>query len=374
MKRIKRSVLCGADAVRKNNIGFQGRCGLITNHTGVLRELSSTADMLKERCNLVALFAPEHGVRGDVQAGEDIGFYTDNKTGLPVYSLFGDDISEGEKALSSLDTVIFDIQDVGARFYTYVYTLTDAMKLCARNNVRVAVLDRPNVIGGTKTQGAVLDRRFSSFVGRFPTPTRSGLTIGEFALMMNDIENIGCELRVVPMENWSRELYFDDTDLVFVQPSPNIPTVDTAFYYIGTCIFEDTNLSEGRGTTKPFEMLGAPWLDSETVIELLGHQEGVILRGCSFTPTFSKYKDIFCHGIQLHITDRESFSPFDVGIRLLDAIRKTHSEFEISPSISKLIGTDDIFESDFDAEEFISRERKKALEWQKFSEKWYLYR
>ena len=373
MKKAKQKVLCGADVVARSELDFQGRCGLITNHTGVLRDLSSTADMLKEKCVLAALFGPEHGVRGDVQAGTDISSYTDKKTGLPVYSLYGNDISESRKALASLDTVIFDIQDVGARFYTYAYTMTDTMKLCAENGVKFVVLDRPNPIGGLRAEGAVLDRRFSSFVGRFPTPTRCGLTIGEFALMMNETENIGCDLTVIPMEGWKREMYYDDTDLVFIQPSPNIPTVDTAFAYIGTCIFEETNLSEGRGTTKPFEMIGAPWLDSEAVIGKMGYQEGVILRKCSFTPTFSDYKDIFCSGIQLHITDRNTFSPFAVGIKLLDAIRKTHSEFEIEPSIANLIGTDDILKDGFDPDLFIKTEAQKTAEWQAFSKKWYLY-
>lgn len=374
MKKAKQKVLCGADIIAKNGYIFQGKCGLITNHTGVLRDLSSTVDMLKEKCNLVALFGPEHGVRGDMQAGEDIVSYTDKKTGLPVYSLFGEDISESEKVLASLDTVIFDIQDVGARFYTYAYTMTDAMKICAENGVKFVVLDRPNPLGGMKAEGTILDRRFSSFVGRFPTPTRCGFTIGEFALMMNETENIGCDLTVIPMEGWKRDMYYDDTDLVFVQPSPNIPTVDTAFAYIGTCIFEGTNLSEGRGTTKPFEMIGAPWLDGKAVIERIGQQDGVILRECSFTPTFSDYKDKFCHGIQLHITDRETFSPFAVGIRLLDAIRNIHSEFEFEPFITNLLGTDKILQSDFEPEIFIAEEQKKVDEWQTFSKNWYLYK
>lgn len=373
MKKAKQKVLCGADVVSRDGFDFEGRCGLITNHTGVLRDLSSTIDMLKEKCNLVALFGPEHGVRGDFQAGEDVSSYTDRKTGLSVYSLFSDNTEESEKALASLDTVIFDIQDVGARFYTYAYTMTDAMKLCAENGMKFVVLDRPNPIGGLKAEGTLLDRRFSSFVGRFPTPTRCALTIGEFALMMNEKESIGCDLTVIPMEGWKRDMYFDDTDLCFIQPSPNIPTVDTAFAYIGTCLFEETNLSEGRGTTKPFEMIGAPWLDSKAVIEAVGTQNGVILRECSFTPTFSDHKDTFCYGIQLHVTDREVFSPFAVGIRLLDAIKKTHTELVIEPDIAKLLGNDEIFNCNFDAEKFIEYENKRSAEWQTLSEKWYLY-
>lgn len=374
MNTSKQKVFCGADVVAGDGLDLQGKCGLITNHTGVLRDLSSTVDMLRERCNLTALLGPEHGVRGDIQANENVSFYIDKKTNLPVYSLFGDNTEESKRIISSLDTVIFDIQDVGARFYTYAYTMTDAMKLCAENGVKFVVLDRPNPLGGIKAEGTVLDRRFSSFVGRFPTPTRCALTIGEFALMMNETENIGCDLTVVPLKGWKRDMYYDDTDLVFIQPSPNIPTVDTAFVYIGTCIFEDTNLSEGRGATRPFEIIGAPWLNSEAVIEKMGHQDGVILRECSFTPTFSDYKDSFCHGIQLHVTDREAFEPFATGIRLLEAIRKTHSEFEIDPSITKLIGSDEILTDDFDAEAFIKREQQKVEEWQKLSQKWQLYK
>ena len=175
------------------------------------------------------------------------------------------------------------------------------------------------------------------------------------------------------MEGWKRNMYYDDTDLVFIQPSPNIPTIDTMFSYIGTCIFEDTNLSEGRGTTKPFEMIGAPWLDSEKVLEKVGLQEGAMLRECSFTPTFSDYKDTFCHGIQIHITDRNSFSPFDLGIRLLDAIRKTHDEFEIKPSITNLTGTDEVLKPDFNPDLFLAKEAQKIAEWQALSKKWYLY-
>ncbi|MBR3835980.1 MAG: DUF1343 domain-containing protein [Clostridia bacterium] len=374
MNTAKQKVFCGADIVACEGLELQGKCGLISNHTGVLKDLSSTADMLRNRCNLMALFAPEHGIRGSIQANENVSFYIDEKTNLPVYSLYGDNTEESKRIIASLDTVIFDIQDVGARFYTYAYTMTDAMKLCAKNGVKFVVLDRPNPLGGIKAEGAVLDRRFSSFVGRFPTPTRCALTIGEFALMMNETENIGCDLTVVPLKGWKRNMYYDDTDLVFIQPSPNIPTVDTAFVYIGTCIFEDTNLSEGRGTTKPFEMIGAPWLNSEAVIKRIGHQDGVILRECSFTPTFSDYKDSFCHGIQLHVTDREAFEPFAVGIRLLEAIRKTHTEFEIDPSITNLIGSDEILKEDFDAEAFIKHEQQKVEEWQLLSQKWQLYK
>jgi len=373
MKREKAKVLCGADIVARDGLNISGKCGLITNPTGVLRDLTSTVDMLKDCCNLTALFGPEHGVRGDAQAGDSVHHGIDRRTGLPVFSLYGSGSSQGEEVLTALDTVIFDIQDIGARFYTYAYTMTDNMKLCAKHGVKFVVLDRPNPLGGTKVEGTVLDRRFSSFVGRFPTPTRSGLTIGEFARMMNETEEIGCDLTVVPMDGWTREMYFDDTDLHFIPPSPNMPTIDTAFAYIGTCIFEGTNLSEGRGTTKPFETIGAPWLNTEAVLAHVGQQDGVILRECGFTPTFSKYSGEFCRGLQLHVTDRDAFSPFAVGLRLLCGIRKVHSELELTPFLANLLGTDAAFSPGFEVESFLAHAAKEAEAWRKRSLRWQLY-
>jgi len=371
---IKHKVLCGADAAARDGIRTFGTCGLITAPTGVTRDLTPTADILAGLCDLRALFGPEHGIRGNAQAGatvEDCVF--DERTSLPAYSLYGKGRASAEKALAELDTVIFDIQDVGARFYTYAYTMTDAMKFCSERGIRFIVLDRPNPVGGMCAEGSILDRKFSSFVGRFPTPTRPGLTIGEFALMMNETEGIGCNLEVVRCEGWTRDMYYDDTDLVFIQPSPNIPTTDTAFAYIGTCIFEGTNLSEGRGTTRPFEIIGAPWLHPAAVIEKAGKLPGLILRETSFTPTFSKYAGQPCRGIQLHVTDRDAFRPFAAGLWLLDAIRKIHEEFELSPFIANLLGTDAVFDDGFDTEAFISSEAEKVARWQENSSAWQLY-
>ncbi len=373
MTKQKTGILTGADIAARDGLRVSGKCGLITNPTGVLRDLTPTVDALRDCCELTALFGPEHGVRGDAQAGESGAVGTDKKTGLPVYSLYGSGSTAGEEMLTSLDTVIFDIQDIGARFYTYAYTMTDSMKLCAAHGVKFVVLDRPNPVGGVKVEGTVLDRRFSSFVGRFPTPTRCGLTIGEFARMMNETEGIGCDLTVVPLSGWRREMYFDDTDLHFIPPSPNIPTVDTALAYLGTCIFEGTDLSEGRGTTRPFETIGAPWLDTEAVLSVLGTQNGVILRECSFTPTFSKHAGTLCRGFMLHVTDREAFSPFAVGVRLLCAIRQVHPELEMSPFLSNLLGTDAVFAEDFDGEAFLTRAAEDAEAWRKRSLRWRMY-
>ena len=372
--KAKHKVLCGADILARDGILASGKCGLITAPTGVTRDLTPTADVLAGLCDLRALFGPEHGIRGDAQAGaEAADFVIDERTSLPAYSLYGKGETAAKKALAELDTVVFDIQDVGARFYTYAYTMTDAMKFCAQHGIRFIVLDRPNPVGGLRAEGTILDRRFSSFVGRFPTPTRPGLTIGEFAMMMNETEGIGCSLTVVPCENWTRDMYYDDTDLVFIQPSPNIPTPDTAFAYIGTCIFEGTNLSEGRGTTRPFEIIGAPWLKSSAVIEAVGKQPGVILRETAFTPTFSKHAGQHCRGIQLHVTDRDAFRPFALGLYLLDAIRKTHPELELRPFLANLLGTDAVFDTGFDTDTFLSAEAEKVARWQEKSAAWQLY-
>lgn len=375
---MKHKVLCGADVLARDGVvGLPslGKCGLITNPTGVRKNMTATADMLKEICDLVALFGPEHGVRGDAQAGAAVeDFVMDKSTGIPAYSFYGKGQPQAETVMAELDTVFFDIQDVGARFYTYQYTMTDAMCHCAKHGVRFMVLDRPNPIGGVVAEGTILDRRFSTFVGRYPTPTRPGLTIGEFARWINESEKIGCDLHVIPCEGWTRDMDFDDTDLLFVQPSPNLPTVDTAYSYIGTCIFEGTNLSEGRGTTKPFEMIGAPWLDNSTVIRCLGEQPGVYLREAYFTPTFSKYAGELCHGIQLHVYDRQAYQPFATGLRLFCAIREQHPEELTTRSfLCNLLGNDAVLQPDFDVEAYIQTEADRVAEWRAQTKKVWLY-
>ncbi len=381
--RNKHTVLTGADVVARDGltalralgISDPGKCGLITNPTGVLRNMTSTVDMLKQVCNLTTLFGPEHGVRGDAQAGGEVdSFYIDETTSLPVYSFYGKGLAEAGRVMTGLDTVFFDIQDVGARFYTYQYTMTDAMALCAQAGVRFVVLDRPNPIGGTKAEGTILDRRFSSFVGRFPTATRAGMTVGEFARYVNEAEKLGCDLAVVSCQGWERWMDFEDTDLLFVQPSPNLPTVDTAFSYIGTCLFEGTNLSEGRGTTKPFEIIGAPWVDASAVVKAVGPQPGVYLREAVFTPTFHKHAGTLCRGVQLHVYDREAYKPFKVGLRLLCAMQKLYpTETEMRSFISHLLGSDAVLQPGFACEAFIRTEAEKVAIWQEETKRYWLY-
>ena len=380
----KAIVLNGIDRIDEYFELLDGlKIGLITNPTGRSKDFKETADILAEKGLLKCLFSPEHGVRGGATAGAHISDCIDEKTGVPSYSLYGASLHIRDKVLEELDAVAFDIQDVGARFYTYIYTLSYAMEDCAKAGKRFIVFDRINPVGGACPQGSVLDRKFSSFVGRYPTATRHNLTVGEFARFINETENIGCDLTVIPVKGWKREMFFDETDLVFIPPSPNIPTVECCFAYLATCLFEGTNISEGRGTAKPFEFIGAPWLDHEAIAERMNalQLQGVKFRPCFFTPSASKHKNTECKGIQLHITDRRSFNPFESGLRLLDLIRKTHKEFEFiapySPNasyfIDLLLGSDELRNQNFDVDKFSKKQNEKLKEYQQKVERYYLY-
>jgi len=382
MKKVK----CGADRLAGGEYlsVLQGkRIGLITNPTGVDSSLRSSIDILKEICDLRILFAPEHGVRGDLQAGVKMQNYTDEKTGLPVYSLYSGVLHIPKEIIDTLDAVVFDIQDIGARFYTYMYTLSYVMEDCALYGKEMIVLDRVNPIGGAAPEGTILDRRFSSFVGRFPTATRHNLTIGEFALYINDTESIGCKLTVIPLCGWTRDMLFSDTSLPFVSPSPNIPTPDTCLCYIGSCLAEGTNLSEGRGTTHPFEFVGAPFLDGQYIADAMNETAlpGVLFRPCHFTPTFSKHEGELCSGVQLHITDKRAFKPFEAGLRLIEFIRRTYPDFRFREQtdsmgrmfIDKLLGTNAIRSESFDVDEFLKETEAPLAEYAEKIKRYYLY-
>ena len=355
---MKHTVYTGIDRIATVDALLKGkRLGLITNPTGLNRELVSTADVLHDNYILAAMFAPEHGVRGDAQAGDAVASYTDDKTRVEVYSMYGSARKASEAEMAKMDAVVFDIQDVGARFYTYMYTMAQAMVVCKNAGIPMIVLDRINPIGG-RCEGTVLDTKFSSFVGKYATPTRAGITIGEFARLINTTEGIECDLTVVPVEGWNREMYFDQTDLLWVSPSPNIPGTETCVDYIATCLFEGTNMSEGRGTTKPFEMFGAPWLKPQLIKDEIAKKglKGFVLRETYFIPTFSKHAGTLCAGLQVHILDRDAFEPFKLGVYLVDTIRRTHPEFEFLENnfIDLLLGTDAIRKDDFDADAFIA--------------------
>lgn len=308
------------------------RVGAICNPTTVDRKFVHLADHLAaaEGVTLAALFGPEHGIRGTAQdmihvAGEN----RDPRTGVPVYSLYGptfESLSPTEEMLRGLDVLVFDIQDVGARYYTYVYTMALSMRVAARAGVKFMVLDRPNPIDGIHVEGGSVQEPFRSFVGLYDLPNRHGMTAGELAGLFNELHPADerCELEVIRCEGWDRRKEFDATGLPWIPPSPNMPTLDTARVYPGMCMIEGTNLSEGRGTTTPFELWGAPFLDPWELAEALEAEQlaGVAFRPAYFEPTFQKQARKTCGGVMLHVTDREAFQPVRTGVACLMAARR----------------------------------------------------
>ncbi len=302
------------------------RVGLITNHSGVDAGLRATADRLHDNADvdLLALFGPEHGIRGDAADGAVVDGARDGHTGAPVHSLYGERRQPDADLLAGIDVLLFDIQDVGARFYTYLYTMSLSMEACAACAVPFVVLDRPNPIGGEHIAGNILDPKFASFVGRYPIPIRYGMTGGELALLFNAEFSIGAELHVVRLQDWRRACHWEETGLPWIPPSPNMPTPDTALVYPGMCYFEGTNISEGRGTCKPFEQVGAPYIDSARLSDHLNGLDlpGVLFRPVFFQPTAGKYAGETCQGIQVHVVDRGLFEPVRTGFTALDAVRR----------------------------------------------------
>ncbi|MFF2304696.1 exo-beta-N-acetylmuramidase NamZ domain-containing protein [Streptomyces sp. NPDC058128] len=309
------------------------RVGVVTNPTGITRDARHIVDVMHadERVDLVAVFGPEHGFRGTAQAGGSEGRYDDPATGLPVYDTYlksGQPLADVFTA-SGVDTVVFDIQDAGARFYTYIWTLYDCMAAAALAGKRFVVLDRPNPVTGRAALGPVLDRAFATFVGREPIAQAHGMTVAELARLFNgEFLATPVALETVRMTGWRRTDFFDATGLPWVPPSPNMPTPETALVYSGTCLFEGTNLSEGRGTTRPFELLGAEgidrrWAEAANALGL----PGVRFREAYFAPTFSKFQGKTVGGVQLHVDDRESFDPVRAGIGLLVTARSSWSGF-----------------------------------------------
>lgn len=348
---MKAHVLSGLDGISRFDDLLQGkRVGLMTNPTGIDHRLRSSIDILNERYRLSALFGCEHGVRGDAQAGDRVDTYTDAQTGVTVYSVYGKSDRMTREMLDTFDVLVFDIQDVGARFYTYLYSLSYAMEECARAGKTVLVLDRINPISGIRRGGTILDLRFRSFVGDYELPTQTGLTIGEYARYIRHYLKLDLDLHVAPLTGWSRGMYLDDTDLPWVAPSPNCQSLATALVYIGTCVFEGVNVSEGRGTTQPFELIGSPWINAAALEKRMAflNMPGLHFRRTSFKPTFSKYQNELCHGVQVHITDREKADVFLGGLKLLETIRDMYPEkLEYLSwgesrihSLDKLLGTD----------------------------------
>ena len=297
------------------------RVGLVTNHTGVDRRLRHGIDILRGRLRLAALFAPEHGIRGEAQAGAPIGASVDARTGLPVHSLYGESRRPRAESLRSLDALLFDVQDVGVRYATYASTCLLCLEAAAEAGVPLVILDRPNPLGGV-VEGSILDPAFASFVGAHPVPIRHGLTIGELARLAAAERGLPDPV-VVPIRDWRREVWQDETGLPWVQPSPNLPTLDSLTLYPGTCLIEGTSVSEGRGTTRPFELVGAPWLDAHALADELTARAlpGVAFRPAWFVPSFSKHAGVTCAGVQIHVLDRRAIRSVDLGLHLIDALR-----------------------------------------------------
>ncbi|CEG25475.1 cell wall regulatory locus protein [Bacillus sp. B-jedd] len=323
----------GAEALLKDHKDLiKGkRVGLITNPTGVDKNLTSIVDLLfnDPDVELTALYGPEHGVRGSAQAGQYVEYYIDEKTNLPVYSLYGKTRKPTPEMLENIDVLLFDIQDVGTRFYTYIYTMAYAMEAAKENNIPFIVLDRPNPLGGVKVEGPVLDAsKYTSFVGNYAIPLRHGMTVGELAKLFNKEFNIGADLTVVEMKGWKRSMYFDETPFEFVMPSPNMPTLETALVYPGGALIEGTNVSEGRGTTKPFELIAAPFINADDLAAELNGLDlpGVKFRAASFIPTFSKHSGVLSHGIQIHITNRDAFQPVETGLHIVKTIHDMYPD------------------------------------------------
>lgn len=364
------------------------RAGLITNHTGVNAHLDSTIDLLNSHSEieLVALFGPEHGVRGAAQAGDKVEDSVDSQTGLPTYSLYGNRLAPTGAQLEGIEVLICDLQDLGCRFWTYSNTMAYSLAAAGLSGLDYLVLDRPNPIGGLAVEGNLVAEGFFSFVGGYPLPIRHGLTMGELAGYLNDTEAMGARLHVIPLEGWSRGMYFDETGQCWVPPSPNMPTVETAVVYPGTCLFEGTNLSEGRGTTKPFEWVGAPWLDGSAWARSLNSLglPGVRFRPVYFTPTFHKHALQACEGVQVHVTDRRVFEPVRTGLHLVHSARAQDPvSFSWRPAgndgllhFDRLAGSSDVrlaLEGETNPDEIVANWRSELDSFRERREKFLLY-
>lgn len=321
------------------------RIALITNMTGYNSEGESTISILKDKTNLRLLFSPEHGLNANFKEGSLIDNAVDRKTSLKIYSLYGKQKKPTKEMLKDIDIVCFDIQDVGSRFYTYIYTMAYAMQACAENGKMFVIFDRPNPISGDVVEGFVLQDEFKSFVGLYPIVQRHGMTVGELALMFNEEFGINCNLKVIPLKNWSRTSYFEDLPLVWIPSSPNIPNASTALVYSGICLFEGTNISVGRGTTLPFHYIGAPFINADVLVEKLNRENlrGVKFFPAYFTPNSSIYKDEACEGIYIAVNDKNIFQPVRVAIKIFNIIKETYPDFKIKDEKIRRCGLNLLF-------------------------------
>jgi uncharacterized protein YbbC (DUF1343 family) len=335
--------LSGLDVLRAEGFApLQGRrVGLVTNHTGRARDGAAGIDLLHQAkgVQLVALFSPEHGIRGILD--EEVPSSRDEKTGLVIHSLYGKTRRPTDEMLQGIDTMVVDLQDVGARFYTYMSTMGHVLEEAARRNIRVVVLDRPNPVNGWQIEGPTIDRDLIGFVAWFAMPVRHGMTLGELAKLFNAENKIGADLVVVPMKNWARGQWFDDTGLPWINPSPNMRNLTQATLYPGIGSIEYANISVGRGTNAPFEQIGAPWIDGVALAAALNERElpGIRFYPVRFTPTSSKYKDEACQGVYMTVTDREALRPVRVGLEIASALSRMYgTKFDLGTTV-KLTGS-----------------------------------
>lgn len=369
------------------------RVGIITNQSGVLHDGRHIVDVLAKvpGVKVVALFGPEHGIRGAAPAGAVVGNSVDEKTGIPVFSLYGKTNKPTPEMLKGIDVLIYDIQDVGARFYTYISTLDLTLEAAAENNIEYIVLDRPDMIRADLVDGPVLVDSLKSFVGIQPIPSVYGMTPGEFATMLNEAGWIAggkkANLKVIKMENYQRSMWYDQTGLLWQKPSPNLPYMTSVEVYPGTVLIEATNVSEGRGTERPFEYIGAPFIDGEKLANFLNEQhiDGVRFEAIDFKPkslpwaTSPKYDGKVCHGVKIVINDRNSFKPVEMGIYLLWALKELYSDsLKIrSLALDRLSGTPAIRQMLYEGKhprDIISSWQKSTQEFSRFREKFLLYK
>ena len=320
-------VRLGSDVLLDSRRLAGARVGIVANPASVDAGFRHIVDRIAtaDAVTLAAIFGPQHGFRSDVQDNMiETGHARDCQRRVPIYSLYSETREPTAEMLRGVDVLVVDLQDIGARIYTYIYTLANCLRACKRHRVPVIVCDRPNPIGGRDVEGALLRTGFESFVGQFPIPMRHGMTIAELARLFNEDFGIGADVEVVRMEGWSREMYWEASGLPWIMPSPNIPTLDSAVVYPGTVLFEGTLLSEGRGTTRPFELVGAPWIHAEKFAAGMNGLglPGIHCRPAVFEPTFQKHAKQTCGGCQLHVLDREAFRPVLTGVALIEAFRR----------------------------------------------------
>jgi uncharacterized protein YbbC (DUF1343 family) len=324
-------VRLGSERLLDSNLLDGKQVGVVCNPASVDGDLRHVADLLSAQSGvkLTAIFGPQHGFRSDVQENMiETGHTRDEIRRVPIHSLYSDTREPTAEMLQGVDVLVIDLQDVGTRIYTYIYTMANCLVAARKHGVKAVVCDRPNPIGGVDIEGPMLVHGFESFVGQYPIPMRHGMTVGELARLFNEHFGIGADLEVVRMEGWRREMYWDETRVPWVLPSPNIPTIDSAVVYPGTVLFEGTNVSEGRGTTKPFELIGAPWIVAERFADVMNRLDlpGVRFRPAVFEPTFHKHAGVSCGGCQIHVLDRRRFRPVETGVALVAAFRGSNPE------------------------------------------------